>query len=174
MKGRLTIITLTLSFFLVSSVIMTTRLGLCDPSDEHDLEVLRGVDIEGAHIVSEGAYFRFWIYNNNTYWPVNVTVDGRILQVLPKTSIDYDVIAPSISVPYQRVIYQFTLMESGNEYPVLTDNFTVLVLSSSYIQISNFIPISSFIASMVIIFGAIIIALVTIAIIRRRQVQGKT
>jgi hypothetical protein len=135
----------------------------------------RKVDIEGAHIVSEGAYFRFWIFNNNTYWPMNVTINGETLHVPPMNGTNYDVIAPNnISAPYERINYTFVIVQSWNEIPVLTVNFTVLVLSSKYLQISSFIQIPSLLVPMLIVFAAIIVALVATAIIRRRRVHRKT
>jgi hypothetical protein len=129
---------------------------------------MKGVDIEGAHIVSEGAYFRFWISNNNSF-PINVdeiTGDDNAylagpLVVPPNSSIDYNVIAPQISGVYKQVTYKFFLVGDDNEPN--TVNFTVLVLNSSFVQIFDLI----FPILIVIVF--VIIATVAIVILRRHM-----
>jgi hypothetical protein len=91
------------------------------------------LEIQGAHIVSEGAYFRFWIANHYDQ-PVYVTInDGEALYIPHNASADYDVIAPQISVPYEEVTYtfrQYFYPTQNISLPSL--NFTVLVVHSSF------------------------------------------
>jgi hypothetical protein len=143
---------------MVSYIVMTEPLAVCDPSPLPLKE--EGVTLEGAHIVSEGAYFRFWIFNNNSF-SINVTVNGvDIPSVPPESGIDYDVIAPQISTPYEQVTYKFVFTFGG--YGALTADYTVLVLNSNFVQIFDLI----FPILIVIVF--VIIATVAIVILRRR------
>jgi hypothetical protein len=124
-----------------------------------------GVVIEGAHMVSEGAYFRFWIYNELPY-TVNVSVNGGDALVVPSRSgVDYDVVAPFISVPFEQVTYKVSIMD-GDAVPTNVD-VTVLVMNSALVQIFNLaIPI-------LIIIAGIIIALFAIVIVRRQRSHKK-
>jgi hypothetical protein len=117
--------------------------------------------------VSEGAYFRFWIFNNNSF-SINVTVNGAdVLSVAPKSGVDYDVIAPYISVPYEQVTYEFSVAASGGSFLPESVDFPVLVLNSSFTQIFNMIiPI-------LVTVAAIAVALVAIVLARRRRRQKK-
>jgi hypothetical protein len=147
---------LTLSSFLVSFIILTQPLGRCDPY----FPPLSGVDIEGAHIVSEGAYFRFWIFNNNSF-SINVTVNGAgSLIVPPKSGVDYDVIAPHISVPYEQITYDFWLSSSES---VLHVDYTVLVLNSSFAQIFELT------VSILIAIATIILSIVAVCKTKERS-----
>jgi hypothetical protein len=158
------IMVLMLSSFLVSFIFLTRPLGRCDPFSTG--YPISGVDIEGAHIVSEGAYFRFQIFNNNSF-PITVTVNGAdTYSVPPESSIDYDVIAPQISVPYEQVTYNFSMW--ANSYLTRTVEFKVLVLNSSFVQIFNLlVPI-------LITISAIVVALVAVVVVRRRLSHKKT
>jgi hypothetical protein len=155
---------LIVSSFVLSFIILTQPLGRCDLPPPPRLS---GVVIEGAHIVSDGAYFRFWIFNNNSF-PINVSVnEADILIVPPKSGVDYDVIAPNISVPYEQVTYKFSVTASGYILPKNVD-FPVLVLNSSFIQIFDLIlPI-------LVTIAAIVVALTAIVIVRRRRRHEKT
>jgi hypothetical protein len=156
---------LIVSSLTVSLIILTQPLARCDLSR---YPPITGVVIEGAHIVSEGAYFRFWIFNNNSF-SINVTVNGAdTLSIPPKSGVDYDVIAPNISVPYEQVTYEFTV-EASNGVLLQPKNvdFPVLVLNSSFTQIFDLaIPI-------ILAIAAIAVGLVAIVIIRRRRPQKK-
>jgi hypothetical protein len=153
------------SSFAVSFVILIQPLGRCDLPP---LPRLTGVVIEGAHIVSEGAYFRFWIFNNNSF-SINVTVNEvDTLNIPPESSVDYDVIAPYISVPYEQVTYKFSATASEGFLLPKNVDFPVLVLNSNFVQIFNMtIPI-------LVTVAVIVAALVTIVIIKRRRGQKKT
>lgn len=164
MRASPIVITVLILFlFAVSLFILTQSPARCDLPRP---PINAGVEIEGAHIVSEGAYFRFWIFNNNSF-AVNVTVNGAdTLSILPESSVDYDVIAPQISVPYEQVTYKFTIV-GGDSSPTNVD-FTVLVLNSAFAQVFDLIiPILSTIA-------VIVVALVAIVIVRRRRGHNKT
>lgn len=156
MRTSLIIITV-LTLFLVSFVILAQPIGRCDPS----FPPLTGVDIEGAHIVSEGAYFRFWIFNNNSF-SIRVAVNGAdISSVPPKSGIDYDVIAPQISAPYEQLTYKFSLTSSS--YPAKTVDFTVLVLNSSFVQVFELaIPI-------LIAVTTTILSIIAVFIVNRKR-----
>jgi hypothetical protein len=141
---------------MVSYIALTEPLAVCDPVIG---PTLKGVTLEGAHIVSEGAYFRFWIFNNNSF-PIFVYVNGfAIPNVPPQSGIDYDVIAPQISTPYEQVTYKFTFGSNYND--PLTVDFTVLVLNSSFMQIFDLI------VPILIVIAFVIIATVVIVILRR-------
>jgi hypothetical protein len=116
-------------------------------------------------MVSEGAYFRFWIYNPYPY-SVNVTInEGDTLSVPPRSGADYDVVAPFISVPFEQVTYRFSI-QSGN-LSLGNVDARVLVVNSVLVQIFNLaIPI-------LIIIAAIIIALVAIVIVRRQRSHNR-
>jgi len=65
------------------------------------------LEIQGAHIVSEGAYFRFLMVNHYDA-PIYVTVnDGDPIYIPTNGSANYNVVAPQISVPYEKVTYTF-------------------------------------------------------------------
>jgi hypothetical protein len=152
---------LMLSSFMVSAIILSQPFGRCDPVGPS----LTGVDIEGAHILSEGAYFRFWIFNNNSF-SITVTVNGKdTLSVPAEGWVDYDVIAPHISVPYEQVTYRFLLQ--GADSPPKNVDFTVLLLNSTFAQIFDLaVPI-------LVIIAAIVVALATIIVIRRIRGRSK-
>jgi len=157
---------LTLSSLLITFVILTQPFGRCDPMPVGP--PLYGVDVEGARIVSEGAYFRFWIHNNNSFSiDVNVftpehTMDNFIVPA--NGSINYDVIAPKISVAYEQVTYEFWLSgpNSSGQYVTLADCGVIVV---NY----GFVQIFSFSVELLIMFAAIIVALVAIVVVRRRR-----
>ena len=116
--------------------------------------------------MSEDAYFRFWIFNNNSF-SINVTVNGAdSFSIPPNRSADYDVIAPYISVPYEQVTYQFWLVGPDGYESIV--NFTVLVLNSNFVQIFNMaIPL-------LLTVIAIIVVLIAIVVVRRRRGNKKT
>jgi hypothetical protein len=161
MEGRLNmkarsifIIGFVLFSFMVSFMILTEPLVVCDP---YIGPPLTGVTLEGAHIVSEGAYFRFGIFNNNSF-SISVRVGADISSVPPESGIDYDVIAPQISTPYEKVTYQF---DFGSNDAELTVDYTVLVLNSSFVQIFDLV------VPIIIVIAFVIIATVAIVILRR-------
>jgi uncharacterized membrane protein len=147
-----------LSFLFVFCIVLTEPFGECDPT----LLPIQGVNIQGAHIVSAGAYFRFWIFNNYTY-PINVTINGAdTLSIPSRGSIDYDVIAPQIFTPYEKVTYTFVFSVNGAE-PWQPVNYTVLVLNSS------FVPIFDLTVSILIAAAAIILVVIAFVILKRRR-----
>jgi hypothetical protein len=143
-----------LSSLLVFCMVLTESFGGCDPSGWLPVQV----SIQGAHIVSAGAYFRFWIFSYYDY-PINVTINGAdTLSIPSRGSIDYDVIAPQISVPYEKVTYTFVFSVNYYVKPV---DYTVLVLNSSFVQIFDLI------VPILIVIAVVIIATVAIVILRR-------
>jgi hypothetical protein len=151
-----------LSSLFVFCIVLTEPSGQCDPTF---LPIQ--VSIQGAHIVSAGAYFRFWIFNDYDY-PINVTINGAdALSIPSRGSIDYDVIAPQISAPYEKVTYTFvfSVNGAGGWNPV---DYTVLVLNSNFVQIFDLI------VPILIVIAFVIIATVAIVILRRRRALRKT
>ena len=73
MRKRLGTTAVFMSFFLVLSAFIAVYTARCDPYSPP----LTGVEVEGAHIVSEGAYFRFWIFNNNSF-PIQVQMRDKV------------------------------------------------------------------------------------------------
>jgi hypothetical protein len=148
-----------LSSLMVSYMILTEPLGRCDPGRIPDETPIA---IEGAHIVSEGAYFRFWIFNNFPY-PINVTINGADMRSIPsRGSIDYNVIAPQISTLYEEVTYTFELSatDKGPWQPI---NYTVLVLNSSFVTIFDLtVPI-------LIVIAVVILVVIAFVILKRRR-----
>jgi hypothetical protein len=93
-----------------------------------------------------------------------VTINGADPLTIPsKSSINYDVIAPQISAPYEKVTYTFmftTVDGAGGWAPV---DFTVLVLNSSFVQIFDLtVPI-------LIAIAAIILVVIAFVILKRRR-----
>jgi hypothetical protein len=86
------------------------------------------------------------------------------LIVPPNGSIDYDVVAPKISVAYEQVTYEFLLTGPFNFSIV---DFPVIVVNYGIIQIFNFS------VQLLMIFAAISVALVAIVISRRRRSNKK-
>jgi hypothetical protein len=152
-----------LTFSCLSSfIILAQPLGRCDPSGPP----LEGIDVEGAHIVSEGAYFRFWIFNNNSF-PIQVQMQGQSERrdVPPYGSINYDVIAPNVFGVYEQVNYQFAVTGQSNASLV---NFLVIVINSFFVQI--FSPLTTILLITIIV----VIIAVVIVIIRRRRSPERT
>jgi len=124
--------------------------------------------IEGAHSVSEGAYFRFWLKNNYPQ-PIYVTInDADTLYILSGDSIDYNVAAPQISVPYTKITYTFKLHLLLDDPNYVSDKvgFTVLVLDSSLVQVFDII------IPLLIILAIVLIAAISVFIIRRKRASG--
>jgi hypothetical protein len=172
MKDKMILITSMFLFsLLISSIILEVPLG---QSDINPNPSLRGIVVQGAHIVSEGAYFRFWILNNTTD-PINVTINSADpLTISANSSIDYDVIAPQLSTPYQKITYAFHFSYAKNvenqPHPLHGEmDFTVLVLSSGFVQFFDLI-----IPILIIVIIAVA-AIISIAIIlRQRRANKKT
>jgi hypothetical protein len=169
--GMILVTSLVLLSLLVPRMILTEPFGRCDTPDPNPN--LSGIVVQGAHIVSEGAYFRFWILNNLTN-PINVTINGAdTLTIASESSIDYDVVAPQVSMPYQKATYTFRFSYAK---PVENQphglhgeiDFPVLVLSSGFVQIFDLIiPILVVVATAI----AVIIAIV---VLRRRRTVSRT
>lgn len=166
MKHRLIMITSLVLFSLViSCTILTKPFGYSDPRDGVPNE---RVLIEGAHIVSEGAYFRFWIMNNLT-WALNVTINNADILLIPsKSSIDYNVVAPQVSVPYQKVTYIFKISNTwdGEESVYSEIDYPVLVLDTGFTQIFDLI------APILIAVGIVLTAIVFVMVVRRKRARS--
>ena len=153
------IVAIVVILFLVPNVVIGDPIG--NPDDR--------LIIEGAHIVSEGAYFRFWVKNNYSQ-PIYVTInDSDTFYILPYNSIDYDVVAPTISVPYEKITYTFKLhlLLSDPNYVSNKFDFTVLVLSSSFVQVFDII------VPFLIILAIALAVAISVFIIRRRRISNR-
>jgi hypothetical protein len=169
--GVILIVSVVLFSFLISSIILTVPSGQCDIAPEPNYSW--GIVVQGAHIVSEGAYFRFWIRNPLAN-PINVTInDADTLTIASKSSIDYDVVAPRVWMLYQKVIYRFRFSYAQNvEYQPhgvhYELDFPVVVLSSGFVQIFDLIiPI-------LVIVTIAIVTIISIVILRRRRARRRT
>ncbi len=129
-----------------------------------------GVWIEGAHIVSEGAYFRFWVWSKESV-SISVTInDGITYYLEPNASISYDVVAPKVNMPFEKIHYFFKVNVTGvdsmqgleNHFPYTID-FSVYVLSSGFIQFFDYI------VPVILILVVAILVIITTLVIRRRQ-----
>ena len=162
MRIRLIATAIFMLSFLALFAFVTIPMGRCDPYSPP----LTGVEVEGAHIVSEGAYFRFWIFNNNSF-PIYAQMRGESERIIvpPNSSINYNVIAPKISGIYEQVTYEFALTGPTNATLV---SLPVIVVNSFFVQIFNpLIPI------LLIIIGVVTVSVV-IVIMRRRRSPEKT
>ena len=109
--------------------------------------------------MSEGAYFRFQISNNNSF-PITVTVNGADTYSVPSRKLDrLRCHCAQISVPYEQVTYNFSM--GANLFLARTVELKVLVLNSSFVQIFNLI------VPILIVIAFVIIATVAIVILRR-------
>jgi hypothetical protein len=128
------------------------------------------LEIQGAHIVSEGAYFRFWLWTRESY-NISVTINDKITFYLePNASMNYDVVAPHVSMPFEQIHYLFKVNVTGvnsmqgleNHFPYTLD-FPVYVFGSGFIQFFDyFVPV-------IVILIATTLAIITLRVIRRRQ-----
>jgi hypothetical protein len=155
--------------FLILFIIRTAPFG---HSDINPNPPLYRIIIQRAHMVSEGAYFRFWILNNATD-AINVTINNAdTLTIAPGSSIDYDVVAPQVSLLYRKVTYTFRFSYAKNvenqPHPLHGEmDFTVLVLSSGFVQVFDLIiPI-------LIIITIAVAAIISIAVILRQRRANK-
>ena len=145
---------------------ITTMVVLADPEGDPNDKFI----VEGAHIVSEGAYFRFYVKNNYTQ-PIYLTFnDGERLYIPSYASTNFNVIAPQVSFPYDSVVYTFKLhfLLSNPDYVSKIIEYKVLVLDSAFVEIFNFsLPF------LMIIIGVLVVA-TTLSIIRRRRIHKNT
>jgi hypothetical protein len=121
------------SFVLVLILVLfvVPRIGSADPSSH-----IMWFEIQGAHVVSEGAYFRFCMTSLSPRMSFWVSVnDSALMYIQFNKSVNYDVIAPQISSESEQVTYTFkgyyNYTEQLNDYDFMV-NSTVLVLNSSY------------------------------------------
>jgi hypothetical protein len=125
------------------------------------------LEIQGAHIVSEGAYFRFLMVNHYGD-PIYVTVnDGDPIYIPTNGSVNYNVIAPQISVPYEEVTYTFKEYYPTPQSAHLmgTVDFPVTVLAYDFI---DFIVLTNIIIAIGLF--AVVIAFI---VWHRRLFSGK-
>lgn len=136
--------------------------------------------VEGSHIVSEGAFFRFEIINTsnenlsvtivnyvNYSWHYNFTAgsQGDVVYYLPPdASITYPVIAPRARLPFEKLHYFFKVDADGNssylglEWQHYTIDYSMYVVSSGFVTFFDyFIPILLVIVVVFILFFVIML-----------------
>jgi hypothetical protein len=135
-----------------------------------DPEYMGGVWIEGAHIVSEGAYFRFWLWSKEGY-NVSVTINDQITYYLePNASMNYDVVAPQVNMPFEKTHYYFKIDLAGaDSMQGLNHHFPYTIDFPVYVLDSGFILFFDYIVPVVIILIVILFVIITLLLIRRRQ-----
>lgn len=166
---------------LILVLFLFPRIVSADPSWGNELEV------QGAHVVSEGAYFRFLVVNHysipmyvsviNDSEPIyvlpspspsylNVNISESIY-ILPNSSANFDVIAPEVSFPYEKVTYTIiqALDKPISEHWVYIMKYQVTVLDSNYF---DFIVLTNILFAV----GLIVVAIAFI-IWQRRLSHGK-
>jgi hypothetical protein len=166
----------------VLAILLTPMVVLGDPSWGNKLEV------QGAHVVSEGAYFRFLLVNHYSYpiyvsiindsEPISIVPPDNYLNVnitdsiyiLPNSSANWDVIAPNVSFPYRVVTYTIVqaLDTPISEHWVYIMKFQVTALASGFVQILNTILNPIF----YVILIAVGLILVTIPLIIWKRLHG--
>jgi len=180
MLNRTVVVTFALMF---AAAFLSLGLVAADPVGDGNYE--GPVMIQGSHIVSEGAFFRFEIVNySNERLSVTIVnyVDyslpfnpsaaskGDVTYVLARgASITYPVIAPSTRLPFEKVHYFFKVDADGNssqlesEWQHYTVDYSMYVLSSGFTTFFDyFIPI-------VIGIAVVFILLFAIMLIKRRR-----
>jgi hypothetical protein len=101
-----------------------------------DLRWFNELEIQGAEVVSEGAYFRFLMVNHYGF-PIYVAINnGDPIYIPTNGSASYNVIAPQISKPYESVLYTFTeyLQTPQPANFMGTVDFPVTVVSINFID----------------------------------------
>ncbi len=124
--------------------------------------------IEGAPIVREGTYIRFLIRNYQESETLYFTVSNFTLVVPPQGgSVEYEVIAPEISVPFQEVTYAFKVQSNQSESWSCTVDYSVLVVDTGFEGLFDLVErfLITTTSVMMVIAGIICIS---ISIIRRR------
>ena len=148
--------------FLILMCSLAPRFVFADPIDLGEYNKL---EIQGAHVVSEGAYFRFFMVNHYGI-PIYVTVnDGDPIHIPINGSVDYDVIAPQVSAPFEVVTYIFKQFVASQQNPFLEVDFPVTVVASNFI--------SSIIVTNITIAIGLFTFVVTFIIWYRRISSGK-
>jgi len=149
--------TLTIVVLLIIVIILvfslTPRVAFADP-----IQLGPNLyEIQGAHVVSEGAYFRFLVVNHDSD-SIYVTVnDGDLIYIPVNGSANYNVIAPQISVPYEVVTYTFRVYSTTPQrVEFRTIDFPVTVVSSSFIGFVVVTDIIIAIGLFVVLFAFII------------------
>jgi len=135
-----------------------------------------GLRVEGAHIVSEGAYFRFWICNYEDY-NVSVTIDDGITYYLPKrynttnSNFTYNVIAPQVNLLFEKVHYFFKVNVTGvdyNSHPWFRTHFPYTIDYPVYVLDSSFIILLDYLVPAIIVIATVLVV-VTAILVRRRK-----
>jgi len=143
---KLLFVGLVLALFLLPSFVLGDPRG-----GSNELEV------QGAHVVSAGAYFRFLVVNHYSFpiyvsivngsepvygfgYPGNFSLSVNITEsiyVLPNSSGSFDVIAPEVSFPCEKVTYTFiqALALPVSQHALYLMDYQVIVLNSGLVQV---------------------------------------
>ncbi len=150
-QKTLTLVALSVTVLILMSF-LTPRVVFPDPIGNPNDRVI----IEGAHIVSEGAYFRFFVKNNYSQ-PIYVALDdNEKVYISAYNSTDFDVVAPQVFFPCENIVYTFKIHLAYLTDPDYVSDkleYTVLVVSTIFVQIYNFI-----LPFLIITLGIVIIA----------------
>lgn len=129
--------------------------------------------IKGAPIVREGTYIRFLIRNYQESETLYFTVSNFTLVVPPQGgSVEYEVIAPEISAPFQKVTYAFKVQSNQSESWSGTVDYSVIVLDSGFEAMFDLVePFLTTARSVMMVIAGIIC--ISFFIMRRRvSVKG--
>lgn len=145
---------------LILVLLLVPTIVLADPIWGNQLE------IQGAHIVSEGAYFRFLMVNHYGV-PIYVTInDGDPIYIPTNGSANYNVIAPQISTPYQVVTYSFKQYYSPLQAQFgLTIDVPVTVVAYDFVEL--------ILATNIIIAIGLFVFIISFIIWHRRLSSGE-
>jgi hypothetical protein len=147
---------------LILVLLLVPTIVLADPIRGNQLE------IQGAHIVSEGAYFRFLMVNHYGV-PIYVTInDGDPIYLPTNGSANYNVIAPQISMSYQVVTYSFKQYYNSSlqDQSGFTIDFPVTVVAYNFVEF--------ILATNIIIAIGLFVFIISFIIWHRRQSHGRS
>ena len=125
-KTKILLIT---SFILV--ILSLTLTGYCDSPPPGFYKV----DIQGAKVVSEGGYFRFYVKNisNENLTVLLLNYSGSKIFLEPNDTVTYYVIAPKIDSLFGNVTYIFQISYK-NSTVFENCSYTVTVIKTDLIR----------------------------------------
>jgi hypothetical protein len=151
------------------SVVPSSRIVLGDPINRPPFS------IESARIVREGTFIRFLIRNYQESDTLYFTVNNFTLVVPPQGgSVEYEVIAPELSVPFQKVTYAFKVQSNQSESWTGTVDYSVIVVDTGFEAMFDMVEPFLITATSVMMVIAGIICISISIIIRRASVKGSS
>jgi len=112
-------------------ILSLTLTGYCDSPPPGFYKV----DIQGAKIVSEGGYFRFYVKNisNASLNVLLLNYSGSKVFLEPNDNVTYDIIAPEINLLFKNVTYIFQISYRNSS---ISENhsYTVTVIKTDLIR----------------------------------------